>query len=270
MDKPEPASVAFLGLDLAWGTRNPSGALVLRPHARGYRAAEPETLGDDSSIIDWASRESAATLLAVLAIDAPLYAPNAPGTSRPADIVTSRLYGRFNASTHSANRERCARPIVFAADLENRGWNICPYALRDEVSIARKAGRQPRGRFVIEVYPHAACVGLFGLARIISYKKGRVARRRAGQAMLQDLLHERLPANDRSGWPTIEPFAPADVAPLRGRGLKAHEDRLDALLCAAMAAALLHAPDRCIIAGADNPAEARMGYIVVPRAPASL
>jgi predicted RNase H-like nuclease len=263
MAQPISRNVFLFGLDLAWGARNPSGAVVLRPEAGGYRANDPETLGGDRAIIDWVTRESSGSALAVLAIDAPLFAPNAPGTSRSADITTSKLYGRFNASVYPANRERCARPIALATELLRHGWTLCPFALRDEVATAHSSGRQPSGRFAIEVYPHAACVGLFGLPR----KKGSIASRRSGLTDLQSLLHERMPMFDEGVAPPIDPFAHADISSLRGRALKAHEDRLDALLCAAMAAAFVHAPDRCVIAGANTPADVCNGYIVVPIPP---
>ena len=260
-------TTTLLGLDLAWGNRNPSGAVVLRPHDGGYQAAKPETLGDDRSVLAWIAHESPTNALTVLAIDAPLFAPNCPGTSRPADIETSKLYGRFNASVYPANRERCARPISLAAELFRLGWTLCPFALRDEVAAALQAGRHPSGRFAIEVYPHAACVGLFGLRRIISYKKGRLAQRRDGLASLQSLLHERLPATDGWAATSVAPFARVDAGLLGGRALKAHEDQLDALLCAAMAVAFVHAPERCVIAGATTPAEVHNGYIIVPVPP---
>jgi len=253
----------LLGLDLAWVSRNRTGAVALHPHDQGYRAAEPITLGDDRSILDWATGESAVSILTVLAIDAPLFAPNPPGTSRQADKRTTQLYGWAHAGVDPANYKIAARPMALAAQLEARNWYLCPYALRTELTTARHERRDPRGLFALEVYPHAACVGLFGLQRIISYKKGRVAVRRSGLMRLQDLLRERLPALS----PPIQPFAHTDIDALRGRALKAFEDRLDALLCATMAAVFVQTPERCETAGADTAEEVRCGYIVVPNVP---
>ncbi|MGQ0552702.1 MAG: GNAT family N-acetyltransferase [Planctomycetota bacterium] len=270
-------SALLLGLDLAWSPRNPSGAVALHPvegegiggpSTVSYAAAEPLTLRSDEEILGWTAQQAAGAELIVLAIDAPLLAPNPAGTSRAADKATTSLYGWAHAGTYPANAVRCARPVALAAALERGGWSLSPFALREEVLAARREPRAPAGRFVIEVYPHAACVGLFGLPRIISYKKGHLAKRRLGLESLQDLLHGLLPRLDPDVVPSIRPFARQDVGALRGRGLKALEDRLDALLCAAMAAAFVHAPERCEIAGARTPAEARHGYIVVPKPPA--
>jgi predicted RNase H-like nuclease len=264
----------ILGLDLAWSDRNASGAVALR-HAgdggtpaapwppAGYVAGEPETLAGDDDVLCWVEREGRDPPV-VLAVDAPLLAPNGTG-GREADRATSRLYAWAHAGAYPANSVRCARPVRLAAALEARGWSVCPFELRQVLESARRTDRPPHGRFAIEVYPHAACVGLLGLPRIITYKKGRVATRRAGLARLQELLHERLPALPPAVSPPIGPFVRRDIAALRGRALKGYEDQLDALLCAAMAAAYMHAPAECVIAGASCATEARNGYIVVPR-----
>lgn len=74
-----------------------------------------------------------------------------------------------------------------------------------------------------ETYPHPAIVNLLELDESIAYKKGRVRQRR-----------ERLPRLD----PPVAPTATLDAVlepgwiRLRGRGLKAAEDAIDALVCA--------------------------------------
>lgn len=94
----------------------------------------------------------------------------------------------------------------------------------------------------------------------MKYKKGSVAQRRQGLDEYQSLLQRELPRLD----PPLPPPAPTDVTALRGRALKALEDRLDALVCAAMAAVLAANPGACEILG--TLAE---GYVVVPRLPAA-
>lgn len=114
----------------------------------------------------------------------------------------------------------------------------------------------PSRRRAIEVYPHVATVGLLGLERTIKYKKGRIDARRAGLASLQARLHAALPTLD----PALEPFCAEAVTALRGRALKDLEDRLDALVCAAMALRFALRPDRIEVIG-----DAAAGYVVVPR-----
>ena len=88
-------------------------------------------------------------------------------------------------------------------------------------------------RVVLEVYPHAGLVALFDLPKSLKYKKGPVERRRAGLMELSEYLanlkHAKPPlrGNDR-----LSGLLDRDIGPIRGRDLKAHEDRLDGLVCA--------------------------------------
>ncbi len=249
-------STHFLGLDLAWSARNTTGAVALRQagppgRSRANLDASPTSaLLSDDEIVEWVQQQMDAAppdTRTLIGIDAPLIAPNPPGTGRPADRQVTRLYGRFHAGCYPANRERCARPIALARRLVEHGFSLDPSDV---------AAGHPR--VALEVYPHAATVGLFGLARIPKYKKGRVAARRTGLAGFQDLLQQRLPTLD----PPILPPPPEDVAPLRGKSLKALEDRLDSLMCAAMVAVYERYPERCVIAG-----DVEEGYILVPEVP---
>ena len=236
--------VTLIGLDLAWGESNPSGAVRLERAGDGVLvAAEHVCLGGDDELLTWLDARVGAGP-ALVAVDAPLVAPNPGGTARRCDRLVSRRFARFDAGVYPANRERCPRPLRLAAELVARGWTLDPWK-----------GRKGRWRCALEVFPHAAAVGLLGLDRIVKYKKGPVAARRAGLARLQELLHERLPRLD----PPLRPFAREQVPALRGRALKSLEDRLDALLCAAMAARWLERPWSCEVIG--DPAG---GYILVP------
>ena len=86
----------------------------------------------------------------------------------------------------------------------------------------------------------SGCNSLFGLDRIVKYKRGRVAQRRAGQDELASLLRRRLPRLDpplrlNAGLRRLLQKPPRE---LRGRTLKAREDELDAVFCAYLAAHL--------------------------------
>lgn len=236
--------VTLIGLDLAWGERNPSGAVRLGQADDGVLSVDEHlTLGGDEELLAWLD-ERVGSGPALVAVDAPLVAPNPGGTARRCDRLVSRRFARFDAGVYPANRERCARPLRLASALLARGWTLDPWK-----------GRKGGWRCALEVFPHAAAVRLLGLDRIVKYKKGPVAARRAGLARLQGLLHERLPRVD----PPVRPFAREDVPALRGGALKGLEDRLDAVLCAAVAARWRERPWTCEVIG--DPAG---GYILVP------
>ena len=113
------------------------------------------------------------------------------------------------------------------------------------------------GRYQIEVHPHAASVNLFGLTRIVKYKRGTRQQRGRELGRLATLMQSRL----RLLEPALSPRLPA--VPAAGN-LKPVEDQIDAVLCAYIAAHWwFWARDRNTVYGT-----AEDGYIVVPgRAP---
>jgi len=105
-------------------------------------------------------------------------------------------------------------------------------------------------------------VRLFNLEQIIQYKKGPVAVKRAGLGQLQTYLQSltrRKPGLKES--PRLQALLGQDREVLRGKGLKAYEDSLDALFCAYLAY-------HCWYWGAERNemfGNLESGYIVVPK-----
>ena len=234
----------LIGLDLAWVASNPSGAAVGRWAHDGWDVAAPETLGDDDEILAWCDAHAADGPV-VAAIDAPLIAPNPAGTARDCDRGTTSRLGRYHAGVYPGNSENCARPVALAHALRERGWSLDP---------ADVAAGHPR--VALEVYPHAAMLGLFKLDRILKYKHGPVAERRDGLADLQRRLFANLPQMAPPVRPRFRRTCPKCLA---GRGLKSFEDGLDAVVCVGMAARFVAAPERCEVVG-----DIERGYILIP------
>jgi predicted RNase H-like nuclease len=167
-----------------------------------------------------------------IAIDAPLVVHNRSGR-RASDAAISRLYQRFDAGAHPTNltilRDRVRGGELVQA-LSANGVRI--------VDALPRAGA--RGRWAFEAYPHAGMVELFGLDRIVKYKHGRVAERRAGQDELASLLQTRLPQLDPPLTlnKALRRLLGRPDPALRGGALKAREDELDAVFCAYLAAHL--------------------------------
>jgi len=119
------------------------------------------------------------------------------------------------------------------------------------------------GKWAFQVYPHPAMIRLFGLDRIIRYKKGRVAEKRVGLMVLRQ--HLRKLANGSRGLvasPKLIEVLERDMTILRGKALKRHEDTLDAIFCAYLAW-------HCWRWGAERNemfGTFADGYIVVPKA----
>jgi predicted RNase H-like nuclease len=140
--------IRCVGIDLAWSPRNSSGAFVLEADGAGtaHTIDWGDSLQDDDDILVFVA-QACEQGPALVAVDAPLAVPNACG-ARPCDREITRVFGRFQAGAHPANRqalarygglrgERLAQRIVQELDFAH-----CPY-------IARHAAT----RQLIEIHP---------------------------------------------------------------------------------------------------------------------
>jgi predicted RNase H-like nuclease len=227
--------VRFLGIDLGWVSQ-PTGVARVTLTAKAFEISALARRATHAEVLAWID-EQAGSGPAMLAIDAPLVIPNASGI-RACERAVNADFRSYHAGCHAANQGRpFYRPLAaFVAALENRGF-------RHAVDITP---RTP-GRYMIEVHPHAAAVRVFGLERIIKYKKGRVADRARELGRYRELL-KRVLGEDMP------------VVPATGRALKAVEDQLDAAFAAWIGANWwLYGCERSRLYG-----DLRSGYIVVP------
>lgn len=253
----------FIGVDLAWSDRNPSGFAVLEGDERGARlAASPVTITSVPAVVA-AIGDAAATGPAFVAVDAPLAVPNATGR-RPAEAELGRDFARFFAGAHPANRGLAYWQRAGYITGERLVELLCvQYGFNADPTPAHDA-RAAR-RLVFETYPHPAIVSLFALNRRLLYKRGDPAQRIAGLSALRGLVAEALPRVEPPLCPSPElaAFCAEDLTGLRGRARKGYEDRLDGLICAYLAYYYWYWGDaRCRMYG--NVAE---GHIITPRPP---
>lgn len=219
----------FIGVDLAWSERNRSGVAVLQGDRSGLELVRSGTADTIEAIADWV-RPLAGDWW--IAIDAPIVVNNRSGR-RESDAAISQLYQRFDAGAHPTNLTILQNKV--------RGGELVQALSGEGVGVVDALPRaRARGRWAFEAYPHVGMVELFGLDRIVKYKRGRVAQRRAGQDELVSLLRRRLPRLDpplrrNAGLGRLLRTPPSE---LRGRALKARENELDAVFCAYLAAHL--------------------------------
>lgn len=243
----------FVGVDLAWSRRNPSGGAVL---VGNRLVAWRADLSDDDEIVAFVGSSLVEGGAAVVAVDAPLAVPNVTGARR-CDRELSAAWGAYRAGAHPANRSRLAG----AGDV--RGETIAArLAAAYGFAQAAPIAPAPGARLLCEVYPHPAHVSLFGLRERFRYKAksgwdipARWAAFVEYQCHLAELAHADPPL---LGAHELTAHA---VTGLRGRSLKALEDALDALTCAYVAAyAWRHGP-----AGQWVYGDVATGHIIVPR-----
>ena len=244
----------FLGLDLAWSERTPSGLAALdgRGTVVDYRA----DLVSFADIIAWVRAHASATT--VLGIDMPTIVPNATGV-RPCEAEVRAVFGRHHAGPHPANRGR--------PDFRDGGRARRLLDALAADGFAERLDLAPReaGRHAFEVFPHPAHIRLFARDAIFKYKKkpGRpwpeVWNAWAGYRAALAGLGAADP-------PLILPESiPAAIAE-KGSKYKRWDDILDALTCAYVAAFVwrygLAGPEVRVFGNLAS------GYIVIPDTPA--
>jgi len=243
----------FVGLDLAWGERKPTGVAVVDDEGRLVYVGVAQ---DDASI-----RAAIGPYVeddCLVAFDAPLVVTNPTG-QRPSEAALNRDFAKFEAGAHPTNTgkpefagtPRAAR-IASALDLD-----IDPNS-----SSSRRA---------IEVYPHPATVALFRLGRTLKYKSkpGRsVAQLRSELLRLLDLIEALAQATpplrvaDDDGWIALRH---AVETAERKSDLRRAEDPVDAVLCAYVALFATRRPGDVTVYG-----DAETGATITPTLPPDL
>jgi predicted RNase H-like nuclease len=219
----------YIGLDLAWSARNPTGAAVIQGEAAtSGKLTRTALLGGDDEVIAFVV-EQAGDDPALVAIDAPLSVPN-QGGRRPAEAEITRVFARYQAGAHPANRNRLARDGIVRGETLVERLREHGFVHRTEVAAAVPV------RQIVEVYTHPAIVSIFDLDRIIRYKARpkrshdeRIAEFRAYQQHLRS-LKEADPALHNT-----DELLSIDVGTLIKARLKDYEDLLDGVMCAYIA-----------------------------------
>jgi predicted RNase H-like nuclease len=235
----------FLGLDLAWSDRNPSGLAVL--NADGRLLDVRADVRDDAAILAWVRAQLGDC--GVIGIDMPTIVRNADGI-RPCERALGAVFRGAHAAPHPANLRRFpdggrARRLIDA---------LRPVGVIETLDVRP---RDPR-IVALEVFPHPAHVRLFALERVFGYKKktrpwsavlAEWSRYRGALAMLAAAEPPLL----------LDASIPLGVGP---RGYKRWDDTLDAISCAYVAAFVWRwgiEPPHVSVFG-----DLQTGYIVVP------
>ena len=214
-----------IGIDPSWVLTHPTGICVMQHDGDRWTVASTEAAVMDIPAIRAAVPEPSGQPVAV-AVDAPLWIPNETGIRECDRQVVSRYINR-KIGVYPCNSVIAAR----------RGWKTVDIrvALEDAGYVEAPAAA-PAVYF--ETYPHPALVNMLDLPARPEYKKGRIADRRKGLRRLGEQLRDYAAANgiDFHDDATLQATIPADIDSLGGRELKMAEDRLDAFVCALIAA----------------------------------
>ncbi len=267
----------YIGIDLAWGTKNTTGAVTLQwktAAGSGVEAnigsVEAGTQNDkqhlsvtdyaddlltDDAVVEFIMRGDDGGGV-IVGIDAPLDVPNLTG-ERPVEAALRRCFGKHQAGAHPANRTR------FKDDIRGERLAARLAAEHGIINDFRIGAGDTSVRRCVEVFPHPAMVVLFGLEKTLKYKakpgRDHTSRMAEYTRYVDGLrgLGDVEPALHVPAWLTV----PTDK---QGAALKRYEDLLDALMCAYVAAYFGHWGDgeHCMVIG-----NAQSGYIVSPITP---
>lgn len=240
-------SKIVLGIDAAWGGREPSGVALVRGNNANWTclAVAPSYeafIGHASGVqLDWSLKprggrpnvpkiiEAAAALAGeqpdLVCVDMPLSLLPIQ-SRRAADDAVSRLYGRFWCSAHSPSS---VRPGSISDEMRSE-FEALGYTL---ATCASEVGGTPR---LVEVYPHPAIVELLKLDRRLEYKVSKASKywpddSRAGRQvhLLNRFCRLEAELKTRLGHLPFRIPLNEEVATLAT--LKRYEDALDALVC---------------------------------------
>lgn len=211
------SNAIFLGVDLGWYGK-PSGLAYIAINSEGVHIRDVTRLEETDEILRWVQSE-AGNGSAVVAVDAPLVIRNRTSI-RDVERELNREFRSFHAGCHAAN---LGRPFAQNVLSFSRQLAVLGFGHGAEMTARQK------GRFQIEVHPHAATVNLFDLPRIVKYKRGLREERARELCRLRELMLSRLPLLK----PVLSLRLPS--VPRTGN-LKPVEDQIDAVLCAYIAA----------------------------------
>jgi len=243
--------VYFVGVDLAWGERKPTGLAVLNDEGALVHVSAVLT---DEDIVAALTPYLGGDCL--VAFDAPLIVKNVTG-NRPAEAALNRDFARFDAGAHPSNTTKPE-------------FSVQPRGARLSALLGLDLNpRSGRARRAIEVYPHPATVALFRLGRTLKYKNkpGRDRETLRSELKVLMALIEGLSAAepallvDRPGSPW-SPLVDAVEAATRKSQLRVVEDQVDAVICAYVALFATREPGRTTTYGDFD-----LGYIITPTLP---
>ena len=235
------------GIDLAWTAKHPTGI------AYGELKGDVLTVTDMSHGVlfpDSICEEIERRRVEGVAVDAPTIINNQTGM-RECEKAIGRAFGQKKASCMPSNLEKYPNhpAVELSQKLETQGFQ---HLTTDK-------------KFQVECYPHPAIINLFGLPERLKYKKKKgmkVADQVHGQRrlgwLLRSLENSPVLCLKIANYVQVEHFKFDREHNLVGSEVKAHEDKLDAIVCLYVAA--LHKIGHTTTFGSPGD-----GYIVVPK-----
>ncbi len=206
-------SQMFIGIDLAWGEKNPSGFCVLELQNKKLYIKEITLLNSLDDIINHINLYSSNKVY--IGVDAPLLIPNESG-NREIEKKFNKEFSKYKIAMLPVNRKLLSKfsPNIRSEEL---------YKRLNKLEFIRDYSCD---KVIFEVYPHSTIAVCFNDYKILPYKrkKGRNTEFIREQLKVYALyLRKVIEKND---------FFYEDIDSLKGKSLKDYEDKLDAITSA--------------------------------------
>lgn len=235
----------FLGLDLGWTPRDSSGGVVLEAGDGGVRMVAADTLRAHEDVLRWVTRNRGRAGC-ILVVNAPIIVRNMSG-ARPCDKLLQEHFARFKIDEVANNIVSASHPRTMGSGLMRMGFDADPAAEGDRI---------------VETHTPSAQIMLFGLERPVRMKAGPIGGRKEAVARLRELVEEVFMQTEPVLLPSpeLDRIMSAHLPDLNGTRIGELEERMEALICAWIAAWLgVRGPGACAFLG-----DLERGYILLP------
>ena len=235
----------YLGLDLAWAPRQASAGAVMEPTEDGIRLISTAHLRAHEDVLSWVARNRGRSG-AIMAVNAPLIVQNTGGR-RKVDEQLEHHFSRYMVDEYQVNTVNASHPRTMGRALMRMGFDPDP---------------QSEGDRVVETASQAAQILLFGLERPMRIKSGPIGARKDAAHRYRELVYGKLPFMnpELQDSDALEDLVNGELSKMNGSRLGELESKLDATLCAYVAAWLhLRGPNSCAFLG-----DLTNGYVLLP------
>ena len=202
----------FIGIDLAWGEKNPSGFSVVTSSGNKLKIVDTQLLYSIDDIVTQIQKYCEGEVY--IGIDAPLVVPNQTG-NRTIEKEFNRDFSKYKISMLPVNKTL----------LTKYSPNIRSVELFDRLSKLNFKRDFMAAKVVFEVYPHSTISTLFNDNKILPYKRKRGRNTefiKEQMFIYQGYLKKEF---------FVHKVLKEDVSLLKGKSLKNYEDILDSLTC---------------------------------------
>lgn len=203
----------YIGIDLAWGEKNPSGFCVLQDDSKSLKILQLELLYSLEEILSAIEQYSSGTI--AVGIDAPLIIPNESG-NREIEKKFNTDFSKYKISMLPVNRKIMSK---YSSDIRSEVL----YEALVKCGFERRVDAE---KSIFEVYPHATIAVCFNNYAILPYKRKKGRNTAFIKKQLEIYRNYIKKVVDDCT------FFDEKIDSLRGKRVKDYEDKLDAITSA--------------------------------------